>query len=71
MNPCIEARPNMIATLNSFRDTLEDSAGLRHRSDGGAGRLSPEIVRGHALIDVGVPSVVSVCQTAATSGLHR
>ncbi len=29
MDACIEARPNMIATLNSFRDTLEDlGAGL-------------------------------------------
>ena len=24
---CIQARPNMIATLNSFRDTLEDLGG--------------------------------------------
>jgi hypothetical protein len=24
MDACIKARPNMIATLNSFRDTLED-----------------------------------------------
>jgi hypothetical protein len=24
MDACIAARPNMIATLNSFRDTLED-----------------------------------------------
>ena len=29
MDACIEARSNMIATLNSFRDTLEDlGAGL-------------------------------------------
>jgi len=29
MDACIQARPNMIATLNSFRDTLEDlGAGL-------------------------------------------
>ena len=29
MEACFEARPNMIATLNSFRDTLEDlGAGL-------------------------------------------
>jgi quinol monooxygenase YgiN len=29
MDACIEARPNMIATLDSFRDTLEDlGAGL-------------------------------------------
>ena len=24
MNACVNARPHMIATLNSFRDTLED-----------------------------------------------
>jgi hypothetical protein len=29
IDACIKARPNMIATLNSFRDTLEDlGAGL-------------------------------------------
>ena len=27
MDACIEARPNMIATLDSFRDTLEDLGG--------------------------------------------
>jgi hypothetical protein len=27
MEACIQARPNMIATLNSFRDTLEDLGG--------------------------------------------
>jgi hypothetical protein len=27
MDACIQARPNMIATLNSFRDTLEDLGG--------------------------------------------
>lgn len=27
MDACIAARPNMIATLNSFRDTLEDLGG--------------------------------------------
>ncbi|TWT14107.1 DUF718 domain-containing protein [Reyranella sp. CPCC 100927] len=27
MDACIKARPNMIATLNSFRDTLEDLGG--------------------------------------------
>jgi hypothetical protein len=27
MEACVNARPNMIATLNSFRDTLEDLGG--------------------------------------------
>jgi hypothetical protein len=27
MDACIKARPNMITTLNSFRDTLEDLGG--------------------------------------------
>jgi hypothetical protein len=27
MDACIKARPNMIATLDSFRDTLEDLGG--------------------------------------------
>ena len=27
MDACIQARPNMIATLDSFRDTLEDLGG--------------------------------------------
>ena len=27
MDACVNARPNMIATLNSFRDTLEDLGG--------------------------------------------
>jgi antibiotic biosynthesis monooxygenase len=45
MDACIQARPNMIATLNSFRDTLEDLGG---GLGSGAGRLSPEIVRGDA-----------------------
>lgn len=27
MEACIKARPNMIATLNSFRETLEDLGG--------------------------------------------
>ena len=27
MDDCIKARPNMISTLNSFRDTLEDLGG--------------------------------------------
>jgi hypothetical protein len=27
MDACIQARPNMIATLNSFRDNLEDLGG--------------------------------------------
>ena len=27
MDACVQARPSMIATLNSFRDTLEDLGG--------------------------------------------
>jgi hypothetical protein len=27
MDACVQARPNMIATLNSFRDTLENFGG--------------------------------------------
>jgi hypothetical protein len=27
LDACIQARPNMIATLNTFRDTLEDLGG--------------------------------------------
>jgi len=27
MDACIQARPNMLATLDSFRDTLEDLGG--------------------------------------------
>jgi hypothetical protein len=27
MDACIQARPNMISTLNSFRDALEDLGG--------------------------------------------
>ena len=49
MDACIKARPNMITTLDSFRDTLEDLGGgpaspiqRRVRS------LSAEIVCGEA-----------------------
>ena len=37
MNACIEARPNMIATLDSFRDTLEDLGGGLGLTDPAAG----------------------------------
>ena len=37
MDACIEARPNMIATLNSFRDTLEDLGGSLGVTDAAAG----------------------------------
>ena len=37
MDACIEARPNMIATLNSFRDTLEDLGGGLGVTDAAAG----------------------------------
>ena len=37
MDACIEARPNMIATLNSFRDTLEDLGGGLGVTDVAAG----------------------------------
>ena len=37
MDACIQARPNMIATLNSFRDTLEDLGGGLGVTDAAAG----------------------------------
>lgn len=37
MDACIAARPNMIATLNSFRDTLEDLGGGLGVTDAAAG----------------------------------
>jgi hypothetical protein len=37
MDACIKARPNMISTLNSFRDTLEDLGGGRGVTDPVAG----------------------------------
>jgi hypothetical protein len=37
MDACVEARPNMIATLNSFRDTLEDLSGGLGVTDPAAG----------------------------------
>ena len=37
MEACINARPNMIATLNSFRDTLDDLGGGLGVTDPAAG----------------------------------
>ena len=37
MDACIKARPNMIATLNSFRDALEDLGGGLGVTDAAAG----------------------------------
>lgn len=37
MDACVQARPNMIATLNSFRDTLEDLGGGLGVTDPAAG----------------------------------
>jgi quinol monooxygenase YgiN len=37
MDACINARPNMIATLDSFRDTLEDLGGGLGVTDPAAG----------------------------------
>ena len=37
MEACIAARPNMIATLNSFRDTLDDLGGGLGVTDPAAG----------------------------------
>lgn len=37
MDACIKARPNMIDTLNSFRDTLEDLGGGLGVTDAAAG----------------------------------
>src|SRR5258708_36975606 len=39
MDACIQARPNMIATLDSFRDTLEDLGGGLGVTDAAAGPL--------------------------------
>jgi len=39
MDACIEARPNMIATLNSFRATLEDLGGGLGVTDATAGSV--------------------------------
>ena len=40
MDACIKARPNMIATLNSFRDTLEDLGGGLGVTDAIAGPVA-------------------------------
>jgi hypothetical protein len=37
MDACIKARPNMITTLDSFRDTLEDLGGGLGVTDPAAG----------------------------------
>jgi hypothetical protein len=37
MDSCINARPNMVATLDSFRDTLEDLGGGLGVTDPAAG----------------------------------
>ena len=37
MEACVKARPNMIATLDSFRDTLEDLGGGLGVTDPAAG----------------------------------
>ena len=39
MDACIKARPNMISTLNSFRDTLEDLGGGLGVTDPTAGSV--------------------------------
>jgi hypothetical protein len=39
MEACIAARPNMIATLNSFRDTLDDLGGGLGVTDPAAGSV--------------------------------
>ena len=39
MEACVNARPNMIATLNSFRDTLEDLGGGLGVTDPAAGSV--------------------------------
>ena len=40
MDACIQARPNMIATLDSFRDTLEDLGGGLGVTDAVAGPVA-------------------------------
>ena len=39
IDACVAARPNMIATLNSFRDTLEDLGGGLGVTDPAAGSV--------------------------------
>lgn len=39
IDSCVAARPNMIATLNSFRDTLEDLGGGLGVTDPSAGAV--------------------------------
>jgi hypothetical protein len=39
MDDCVKARPNMIATLDSFRDTLEDLGGGMGVTDPVAGSV--------------------------------
>lgn len=39
MDACAQARPNMIATLNAFRDTLEDLGGGLGVTDAVAGSV--------------------------------
>ena len=39
MDACIKARPNMIATLDTFRDTLEDLGDGRGVTDPAAGSV--------------------------------
>ena len=39
MDACIKARPNLIAMLNSFRDTLEDLGGGLGVTDPAAGPI--------------------------------
>ena len=39
MDACANARPNMIATLNSFRDTLDDLGDGRGVTDPAAGSV--------------------------------
>lgn len=39
MDACVAARPNMISTLNAFRDTLEDLGGGLGVTDAAAGSV--------------------------------
>ena len=41
MDACIKARPNMIATLDSFRDTLEDLGGAQPIEGPSSGSAAP------------------------------
>jgi hypothetical protein len=43
MDACIKARPNMIGTLDSFRDTLEDLGGDLGVTDPAAGPVVLEL----------------------------